>query len=39
MMKRVGLHGRYKWTNHDDKSLPDVKYINHSLAFELKAYF
>lgn len=39
MMKRVSLHGRYKWSSHKDETLPDVRYDMHAIFLELKAYF
>ena len=38
-MKRVSLHGRYKWYTHTDDMLPEMRYNNNSIAFELKAFF
>ncbi len=38
-MKRVSFHGRYKWFSHEDAMVPDLRYKNHSVAFELKSFF
>jgi len=39
IMKRVSLHGRYKWLKHDDANLPFNNYIGNVVSLELKAFF
>jgi hypothetical protein len=39
VMKRVSLHGRYKWLKHDDANLPFNNYIGNVVSLELKAFF
>jgi len=39
MMKRVSLHGRYKWFRHKDEYLPFNDYIGNIVSLELKAFF
>jgi len=39
MMKRVSLHGRYKWLKHTDVNLPFNNYIGNVVSLELKAFF
>jgi len=39
MMKRVSLHGRYKWLRHSDKNLPFNDFTGNVVSLELKAFF
>jgi hypothetical protein len=39
IMKRVSLHGRYKWLRHDDANLPFNNYTGNVVSLELKAFF
>ena len=39
MLKRVSLHGRYKWLKHTDVNLPFNDYIGNVVSLELKAFF
>lgn len=39
IMKRVSLHGRYKWLKHSDENLPFNDYIGNVVSLELKAFF
>ena len=39
MMKRVSLHGRYKWLRHTDKNLSFNNHTGNVVSLELKAFF
>jgi len=39
MMKRVSLHGRYKWLRHSDVNLKFNNYTGNVVSLELKAFF
>jgi hypothetical protein len=39
MMKRVSLHGRYKWFKHSDVNLSFNRYTGNVVSLELKAFF
>jgi hypothetical protein len=39
MLKRVSLHGRYKWLKHSDVNLPFNDYTGNVVSLELKAFF
>ncbi|MDR0305053.1 MAG: hypothetical protein LBH98_09865 [Chitinispirillales bacterium] len=39
MMKRVSMHGRYKWLKHNDVNMPFNNFTGNVVSLELKAFF